>query len=78
MCGKSCVVLEDGVDVALERRPARDVDAGQLDRTGGGQLEAGDQAQHGGLAGSGGPEHREELAVGDVEVDSVDGGDRAE
>ena len=46
------VVLEHGVDVAVERRPAGDVAAAELDRAGGRQLEAGDHPQHRGLAGA--------------------------
>ena len=56
------VVLEDRVDVALERRPPRDVDAAELDAPAVGQLEAGDQPQRRRLARAGRPEHREELA----------------
>ena len=69
------VVLEDGVDVALEGRTPRDVDAAELDDAAGGQLEAGDHPEHGRLARAGRAEHREELAVGDVEVDAVHGHD---
>ena len=39
------------------------------------QLEAGDHPQHGRLARAGRAEHREELAVGDLQVDTVDRGD---
>ena len=72
------VVLEDGVDVALERRALGDVDAVEEHLAGGGQLEAGDHPQDGGLARAGRPEQGEELAVRDVEVDPVDGPDIAE
>ncbi|MNW08130.1 hypothetical protein D3C71_2048600 [compost metagenome] len=41
-------------------------------------LEAGDQAQAGGLARTGRPEHGEEFAVIDVDADLVDGLDLAE
>jgi len=42
------------------------------------RLEAGDQAEAGRLARSRRTEQREELAVANVEVDVVDGGDTAE
>jgi hypothetical protein len=72
------VVLEDGVDVALEGCRARDVATGELHRAAGRLLEAGHETQHRGLARPGRSEHREELAVGDLEVDAVDGTDVAE
>jgi hypothetical protein len=46
------------------------------DQAGGRLLEAGDQAQAGGLARTGGAQHREELAVEDVEADLVHRPDR--
>ena len=67
------VVLEDGVDVARERRPTGDVLAVEADLPAGRLLEAGDHPQHGRLARAGGSEHREELAVLDGQVDAVDG-----
>ena len=72
------VVLEHRVDVALERRHVRDVAAVEQDAAGGRQLEAGDHAQGRGLAAARRPEHREELAVPDLEVDVVHGDDVAE
>ena len=45
---------------------------------GGRLLEAGDQPQAGGLARARGPEHGEERALGDLEVDAVDGAHGAE
>ena len=72
------VVLEDGVDVAVERRALRDVLAEELDRSVGGLLEARDEPQHGGLARAGRTQHREELARRDLEIDVVDRRDRAE
>ena len=71
------VVLEDGVDVALERRHARHVDAGELDVPLVRLLEAGDHAQGRRLPGARRAEHREELAFGDVEVEPVDRNDVA-
>ena len=72
------VILEDGVDVALERRLVGHVLAVEQDAAAGRQLEAGDHAQRRGLARPGRPEHREELAVEHVEIDAVDGDDVAE
>jgi hypothetical protein len=71
------VVLEDGVHVALVRRQAAHVAAAELDPAVVGMLEAGDQPQAGRLAGAGWPEHREELVLGDFEIDTVDGDDLA-
>ena len=76
--GEQRVVLEDGVDVALERGAPGDVDPAELDRAVGRELEAGDQPEHGGLARARRAEHGEELAVGDVEVHAVDRDDGAE
>ncbi len=67
------VVLEHRVDVPLEGGQAGDVLAAELDRARGGGLEARDHPEHGGLAGPRRAQHREELAVGDLEVDSGDG-----
>lgn len=72
------VVLEHRADVAVERRAQRHVPAGQLHGAGTGLLEPGDQPQHGGLARAGGAEHREELAVVDVQGEVVHGDDIAE
>jgi len=71
--GKERVVLEDGID-----RPAVGGDAGDRlaedgDSAGGRLLEAGDQPEAGGLARTGRPEHREEFAGRDVEVELIDG-----
>ena len=49
----------------------------EQDPAGGRQLEAGDHPQGRGLARAGRAEHREELAVADVEVDAVDRDDVA-
>ena len=75
---KQRIVLEDGVDVALERRRLAHVRPVEQDSAGTRQLEAGDHPQGRRLAGPGRPEHREELAVADLEVDSGHGLDRAE
>ena len=66
------IVLEDGVDIAVVRRDLSDIDTRELDRAGGRLLEARDHAQHRRLARARGAEQGEELAVGDVEVDTVD------
>ena len=55
----------------LTSRPA------ELDAPAVGALEAGDQPQAGRLARAGRAEHREELVLGDLEVDAVDGHDLA-
>ena len=75
---KERVVLEHRVDVALVGRHAFGGLAEDLDVALVGLLEAGDQAQAGGLARARRPEHGEELAFGDVERDAIDGADRAE
>src|SRR5206468_5660733 len=67
------VVLEDGVDITQVRRPARHVTTGELDPTGVGPFESGDQAERRRLARAGRPEQREELPRRDLEVDAVDG-----
>ncbi len=72
------VVLEDGVDVAIERRDAGQLTSVQVDPALGRLLEAGDHAQGRGLSRSRWAEHAEELAVGDLEVDPVHRGDLAE
>src|SRR5205085_3200986 len=71
------VVLEDGVDVALVRRPAGHVRSGELDPAGIGPLEPRDQPQRSRLPGARGTEEREELAPRDREVDAVDRDDVA-
>ena len=75
---EQCVVLEDRVDVAGERRQVRDVVAAQQDLSVGRALEARDHPEHGRLAGAGRAQHREELAVEDLEIDAGHGGDRPE
>src|SRR4051812_30216860 len=61
------VVLEDGVDLAVERRDVGHVTAGQPHAALGGALEAGDHPQAGCLAGAGGAQQRQELAWQDVQ-----------
>ncbi len=72
------IVLEHGVDVAPIGRHALGALAEDRDRARGRLLETGDQAQAGGLAGTGRAEHGEELARHDVEIDRVDGAHAAE
>ena len=60
------------MDVAAVGRDAREVDAVEQDLAGARRLEAGDHPQRRRLAAAGGPEQREELARGDLEVDPVD------
>jgi hypothetical protein len=67
------VVLEDGVDVALERREIGDVGLAEEDRAGAGLLEAADHPQRRRLAAARRPEKREELAPLDREGEVVDG-----
>jgi len=71
------VVLEDGVHVAVERRGGGDVAPAQADRAGRRPLEAGDHPQHRRLTRPGRAEQGDELAVGDVQVESVDRDDAA-
>ena len=71
------IVLEDGVDVPVVRGPAGDVDAAELHAAGVGALEAGDDPERRRLARPGGPEHGEELAASDLQVDPVHGDDVA-
>ena len=75
---KQRVVLEHRVDVALVGRHAFGGFAEDLDMTLVRLLEAGNETQAGRLARARGAEHGEELALGDVERDAVDGPDRAE
>ena len=66
-------MLEDEGDVARGRRQRRRIAAGDMDRARIGPLQPGDQAQRRRLAGPGRPEQHDELAVGDVQVEIVDG-----
>ncbi|MCY1178138.1 hypothetical protein D9M73_184770 [compost metagenome] len=67
------VVLEHCVDVALVRRQSGGFLSVDADGAGSRLLEAGDQAQAGGLAGAGRAEHGEEFAVPDIDGHPVDG-----
>ncbi len=72
------IVLEHRVDVAPVGRHALRRLAENLDMPRRRLLEAGHQAQAGGLAGAGRPEHREEFTLGDGEIHAVDGAHGAE
>jgi len=72
------IVLEDGGQVALERRHRRHVNAAELDPPRVGLLEAAHQTKDGGLPRAGRSQHREELTRCDVEVYTVDRGDSVE
>ena len=67
------VVLEAHVHLALVRRHPDDVDPAQKDRALVGFLESGDHAHRRRLAAPRRAEQRDELALGDVERDAVDG-----
>ena len=69
---KQRVLLEHRVDVPAAGRQPGDVHAAEPDDAGGGLFEAGDHAQHGGLARPGRAEDGEELAVVDGQVGAVD------
>ena len=71
------VVLENRVHVPVKRGDARDVLAVEKDAPRGRQFEAGDHAQHGGLARAGRAEHGKEFAIQDVQIDAIDGLDVA-
>ena len=67
------VVLEDRVDVALERRDAGHVTPVKDDAAARRLLEPGDHPERRRLAGPRRAKHREELAIAHVEVDAGDG-----
>ena len=67
------VALEDHRDVPMPRREVGHVDAVDQDRPGGDVLEAGDHPQQRRLAAPGRPHEDDELPVGDLEADVVDG-----
>ena len=77
MCGKQPVALEHHVGRALFGTERRDVDAGDLDRAGGRRDEAADHAQQRRFAAARRPEHGDEIARIDVEIEGRDGGERA-
>ena len=70
--------LEHHRDPPIGRRDARDVLAVEFHPPAVRRLEPGDDPQGRGLAGRARPEQAEELPVPDVEVDAVEGHDRAE
>jgi hypothetical protein len=75
--GVERVALEHHGDVAVLGREVGDVAAADGDGAGGHLLEPGDHAEQRGLAAARRPDQHQQLAVGDVEVDGVDGRDRA-
>ena len=76
--GEERVALEHGVGRPLVGGQPRDVVAVDQDLALVRLLEAGDHPQRRRLAAARRPEHREELALGDVEVDAPNGGEVAE
>jgi hypothetical protein len=76
--GKERVVLEQQPDIALIGPLPDHGFACDLDDAFVGILEAGDEAQRGGLAAAAGPQQRDRLAGGDRERHVVDCGGRAE
>ena len=72
------VRLEDHGDVAAARGEVGDLAVADPDLSAGHVLEPGDHPQEGRLAASRRPDEDEELAVGDLERDVVDGRHRAE
>ena len=75
---KECVVLEDEPDVPILCRVIRDVVGFVMDRSGVGHFEAGDNAEQSGLAGTGGPEQRDEFPGRALDRDAVERGERTE
>ncbi len=69
------VALEDHRDVAVLGRDVVDDPIADPQEAVGDVLEAGDHAQAGGLAAARGPDQDHELAVGDLDVEVVDGDD---
>jgi hypothetical protein len=72
------VVLEDEADVAPLDGEIVDALAADVDVAGGGHFQAGDHAEHGGLAAAAGAEEGDQLAVLDGQVDVLDGDHVAE
>ncbi len=66
------VVLEDHRDAALARLRIRNVFLADRELSGGDALQTRDRPQQRGLPAAGGAEEREELAVRDLDVDTVD------
>src|SRR6187431_2539204 len=71
------VVLEHHRDVAVLRRDVGDIAIADQDAAGVDLFEAGQHAQQGGLSAAGGADENQELAIGDLEAQLVDGGTRA-
>jgi hypothetical protein len=72
--GEEGVVLKDGADAAFEGPESGEGAAVEEDVAARGDFEAGDEAEGGGLAATGGAEEGEELAFADGEREVVDGG----
>ena len=71
------IVLEDHGDVALGRLEVGDVAVVEDDGAVAQPLQPGDAGERGALAAAGRPQQGQELAVGDRDVETVDGGDVA-
>jgi hypothetical protein len=67
------VILEYRVDVTPKRRHPLGGFAEDLDVAFGGLLESGDEAQAGGLARTGRPQHGKKLAIENLQIDPVQG-----
>ena len=72
------VVLEDEADLPPLRRDVGDILLAEVERAGTGLRKAGHEAERGRLAATRGADDGDELAVGDLEIQVVDGGDGAE
>src|SRR5437868_725207 len=70
------IVLEDGIDRALEGRERRDILAIKADLALGREIEAGDQPEEGGLAAARRPQKREELVLANGDGNIVERFDR--
>ena len=73
MCGYKRVVLEHHGDVAVLRLDVVDDPVADAHLAAGDRLQPGHHPQGGGLAAAGRPDEHEELAVGDIEAEVVDG-----
>jgi hypothetical protein len=67
------VVLEHEADVPFARAPRQRILAIEGNLAGIGPVEAGDDAQQRGLAGTGRTEQRQQLAIVDLEIDAIEG-----